>query len=90
MVTVGDPAVVGVPVMTPLEESVKAFGRPLLDHVNPPVPPEAVIVVCGYSTPAVPMGNEAVVIEGAGLIVTVYVCDPVSRRAATEAVTVNV
>ena len=27
MVTVGDPAVVGVPVMTPLEESVKLLGR---------------------------------------------------------------
>ena len=31
-----------------------------------------------------------VVIEGAGLIVTVYDGDPESRRAATVAVTVNV
>ena len=39
-VTLNDPAVCGVPLMSPLEELiVKLAGRPLAVHVRPPVPP---------------------------------------------------
>jgi hypothetical protein len=53
------------------------------------VPPEPVIG-CEQAAPTVPEFNVPVVSEGAGLILTEYVCDPESRRAATEAVAVNV
>ena len=71
--TVEVPAAVGVPEITPVPALIdKPAGRLVADQFSGAVPPELARVVL-YATPVFPLGNgDAVVIDGAALIVTVY------------------
>jgi len=56
------PAVVGVPLITPVDALiVRPAGWPLTDQANDPVPPVAAIVKL-YGVPCTPFGSEGVVI----------------------------
>ena len=82
---------VGVPLITPLEESVKPAGRadPLASlHVYGPVPPEPTKVV-EYAEPFVAPGTVDVVMLGAPLTVTVTVEDVVEVEEVVVVVDVN-
>ena len=86
------PAVVGVPVIVPVLESVRPAGSDpaLMDHVYGVVPPEAPRVCCGYTVPAVPPGSDVVVMVGgvgAGLIT---ICSGCVLDKFAESVTLTV
>jgi len=71
-VTVEDPAAAGVPVIAPVEEfRLSGLGSvpEVIDQVKGAVPPDSVRVWL-YAMPASPPGRDAVVIDGAALMVT--------------------
>lgn len=74
------PAVVGVPVMAPVDElRLKPAGRlpDSSDHASAPVPPVAIIVWL-YAVPTVPPGRLDVVIEGVAFITMLSALVPVA------------
>src|SRR5690242_14680781 len=68
--------------------SVKPGGSApaLTEKLYGEVPPDT-LMVCEYAVPPFPSRSELVVMLGAGLMTTVYACDPLDSRSA--AVTVN-
>ena len=75
------PAVVGVPEITPVLELIdKPAGRLVADQFSGAVPPELARVVL-YAIVSSPLGNgDAVVIEGATLMVTIALTAGSRRR----------
>jgi len=83
------PAVVGVPLMTPVDGLMDSPGGwPLKDQVNVPVPPEAATGEL-YATPTCPPGSEAVVMMSFGAIVIENFFVAVCAVGVDESVTVT-
>ncbi len=89
IVTVLDPAVVGAPVIAPLEASMlRPAGRPVADHVYGVVPPVAATVAL-YAVPTTPPGNDVVVMDGGAMIVIERLAVAVRCVGLVESVTVT-
>jgi hypothetical protein len=86
--TVLVPAVVGLPVMAPLEASMlNPAGSPVADQVYGVVPPLALTGAL-YAIPATPPGNELVVIVGGAMMVSDRFAVAVKCDGLVESVTV--
>ena len=88
MFTVLVAAAVAVPLMTPVDASMLSpVGRPVADHVYGVVPPVALTVAL-YGVPALPPGNEVVVMVGGAMIVIAKLTVAVRCVGFVESVTV--
>lgn len=88
MTTVPELAPDGVPLMTPLDASMpRPLGRPVADHVYGVVPPVALRVAL-YAVPALPPGNDVVVMLSGAMIVIARLAVAVKCAGLVESVTV--
>ena len=84
------PAVVGVPLITPVFTSMeRPVGALAIDHIRLPVPPVAATVVLGYATFTFPFGSVVVVIFSCGAMVMEKVADLVKGVPGVVSVTVT-
>ena len=89
IVTVLDPAVVGVPVIAPLAASMlRPAGRPVADQVYGVVPPVAATVAL-YAAPTTPPGSDVVVMDGGAMMVIDRLAVAVKCVGLVESVTVT-
>lgn len=87
--TVPELAPVGVPLITPLDAlMLNPAGSPVADHVYGVVPPVAATVAL-YAAPALPPGNDAVVMVGGAMIVIARLAVAVRCVGLVESVTVT-